>query len=90
VRFLHWHCGGVRQLCLAIAVGILVIIVLRVLRTSRISSVAKATASSQLVLVDGRGQFVSTAVRPPGMGCFIEEFNFSIDTEHLKRHVICT
>ncbi len=80
--------AGCGNYILAVAVGVLVVIVLRVLRNLAHNQRRKSNRIiMQLVLSMEGNSLVSLQSDLQRMGCIIEEFNFSIDTDHLKRHV---
>ena len=78
-------CGNV---VLAIATTVLILIVLRVLRTMAHSRRKKANRLVLQIVLSMEGQtIVNLQEDLERMGCIIDEFSFAIDTSNLKRHV---
>ena len=85
-------CVGLAAGCgnyvLAIATTILILIVLRVLRTMAHSRRKKANRLVLQIVLSMEGQtIVKLQEDLERMGCVIDEFSFAIDTQNLKRHV---
>ena len=78
-------CGNV---VLAIATTVLILIVLRVLRTMAHNRRKKANRLVLQIVLSMEGQtIVNLQEDLERMGCIIDEFSFAIDTSNLKRHV---
>ena len=78
-------CGNV---VLAVATTVLILIVLRVLRTMAHSRRKKANRLVLQLVLSMEGQtIVNLQEDLERMGCIIDEFSFAIDTKNLKRHV---
>ena len=78
-------CGNV---VLAVAPTVLILIVLRVLRTMAHSRRKKANRLVLQLVLSMEGQtIVNLQEDLERMGCIIDEFSFAIDTKNLKRHV---
>ena len=85
-------CVGLAAGCgnyiLAIATTVLILIVLRVLRTMAHSRRKKANRLVLQIVLSMEGQsIVNLQTDLERMGCVIDEFSFAIDTKNLKRHV---
>ena len=85
-------CVGIAAGCgnylLAIATTVLILIVLRVLRTVAHNRRKKANRLVLQVVLTMEGQsIVNLQEDLERMGCIIDEFSFAIDTQNLKRHV---
>ena len=85
-------CVGIAAGCgsylLAIATTVLILIVLRVLRTVAHNRRKKANRLVLQVVLAMEGQsIVNLQEDLERMGCVIDEFSFAIDTKNLKRHV---
>ena len=85
-------CVGLAAGCgnyiLAVATTILILIVLRVLRTMAHSRRKKANRLVLQIVLSMEGQtIVKLQEDLERMGCVIDEFSFAIDTQNLKRHV---
>ena len=85
-------CVGLAAGCgnyvLAVATTVLILIVLRVLRTMAHSRRRKANRLVLQIVLSMEGQsIVSLQTDLERMGCVIDEFSFAIDTKNLKRHV---
>ena len=85
-------CVGLAAGCgnyvLSIATTILILIVLRVLRTMAHSRRKKANRLVLQIVLSMEGQtIVKLQEDLERMGCVIDEFSFAIDTTNLKRHV---
>jgi uncharacterized membrane protein YhiD involved in acid resistance len=85
-------CVGLAAGCgnyvLAVATTVLILIVLRVLRTMAHSRRKKANRLVLQIVLSMEGQsIVGLQEDLERMGCVIDEFSFAIDTKNLKRHV---
>ena len=85
-------CVGLAAGCgnyvLAVATTVLILIVLRVLRTMAHSRRKKANRLVLQIVLSMEGQtIVNLQEDLERMGCIIDEFSFAIDTSNLKRHV---
>ena len=85
-------CVGLAAGCgnyvLAVATTVLILIVLRVLRTMAHSRRKKANRLVLQIVLSMEGQsIVQLQEDLERMGCVIDEFSFAIDTKNLKRHV---
>lgn len=85
-------CVGIAAGCgnyiLAIATTVLILIVLRVLRTMAHNRRKKANRLVLQLVLSMEGQsIVQLQADLERMGCVIDEFSFAIDTQNLKRHV---
>ena len=85
-------CVGLATGCgnylLAIATTILILIVLRVLRTMAHSRRKKANRLVLQIVLSMEGESIVRLQEDlERMGCVIDEFSFAIDTMNLKRHV---
>ncbi len=85
-------CVGLAAGCgnyiLAVATTILILIVLRVLRSMAHNRRRKANRLVLQVVLSMAGEsIVSLQKDLDRMGCVIDEFSFAIDTKNLKRHV---
>lgn len=85
-------CVGLAAGCgnyvLAVATTILILIVLRVLRTMAHSRRRKANRLVLQIVLSMEGQTIVKLQQDlEHMGCVIDEFSFAIDTKNLKRHV---
>ena len=85
-------CVGLAAGCgnyvLSIATTILILVVLRVLRTMAHSRRKKANRLVLQIVLSMEGQtIVKLQEDLERMGCVIDEFSFAIDTTNLKRHV---
>jgi len=80
--------AGTGNYVVAIATTILILIVLRVLRTMAHSRRRKANRLVLQIVLSMEGQsIVQLQEDLERMGCVIDEFSFAIDTKNLKRHV---
>lgn len=85
-------CVGLATGCgnylLAIATTVLILIVLRVLRTMAHSRRKKANRLVLQIVLSMEGESIVRLQEDlERMGCVIDEFSFAIDTMNLKRHV---
>ena len=85
-------CVGLAAGCgnyvLAVATTVLILIVLRVLRTMAHSRRKKANRLVLQIVLSMEGEsIVQLQEDLERMGCVIDEFSFAIDTTNLKRHV---
>ena len=79
---------GTGNYIVAIATTVLILIVLRVLRTMAHSRRQKANRLVLQIVLSMEGQsIVHLQEDLERMGCVIDEFSFAIDTKNLKRHV---
>ena len=80
--------AGCGNIVLAAATTVLILIVLRVLRTMAHSRRKKANRLVLQIVLSMEGQtIVNLQEDLERMGCIIDEFSFAIDTSNLKRHV---
>ena len=80
--------AGTGNYAIAIATTLLILFVLRVLRTMAHSRRKKANRLVLQVVLTMEGQsIVQLQEDLERMGCMIDEFSFAIDTKNLKRHV---
>lgn len=80
--------AGTGNYVIAIATTVLILLVLRVLRTMAHSRRKKANRLVLQIVLSMEGQtIVKLQEDLERMGCVIDEFSFAIDTQNLKRHV---